>query len=264
MLSQESPDGKSHPIAFWSKKLDKHQQNYSSVERECLAVVKAIEHFKVFLDGSPFTVITDCSCLQWLLNMKNPSSRLFKWSVLLSSFSFRVKHRPGKENVVADCLSRAPIVSHIETDVIRGLQHEVRALNLRKPIIVDGLIHVRLRGSPRLVIPQSLISTVLEDFHEKQNHPGIDKTTQAIAQRYWWPTRAADIRRHINSCHVCQTNKAPNMSLTRPFHPIETPDKPNMIWATDAITIGSAANSTSAKHIITVTYIQHSPILVFQ
>ena len=251
MLSQTGPDGVSHPIAFWSHKLDKHQQNYSSVERECLAVVKGIEHFSVYLDGSPFSVITDCSCLQWLLNMKNPSSRLFKWSVTLSAYDFKVLHRPGKGNVVADCLSRLPIVSFIEIDHFRERQHEVESLELRKPKVINGLIHVQFRGHPRLVVPQSLVHSILEEFHEKQNHPGIEKTTQAIAQRFWWPTRKQDIAHHINSCHVCQTAKVSHESMSRPFHPIETPDKPNRIWAMDCISMGCAANSTASKHILT-------------
>ena len=213
--------------------------------------MKAIEHFSVFLDGSEFTVVTDCSCLQWLLNMKQPNSRLFKWSVTLSAYNFKVVHRPGSENVVADCLSRNPIIAPIELNLIRERQHELVSLSLRKPVIINGLVHVRFRGLARIVVPQSLVGDLLKEFHDDQNHPGIEKTTHAIAQRFWWPTRREDIARHINSCHVCQVTKAPHESMARPLHPITTPDLPNKVWAMDFITMGSAANSTACKHILT-------------
>lgn len=66
VLSQKHEDGTDRPVAFFSKKLTKAECNYATVEWECMAIVKAIDHFSVYLTGVPFTVVTDHLCLQYL------------------------------------------------------------------------------------------------------------------------------------------------------------------------------------------------------
>src|ERR1700712_1100551 len=111
-MTFKTMDVKQRVIGYWSKKLNEHEQRYSAPELECLAVVNAVEHFKVYLDGTHFEVVTDCSCLRWLFNISNPNSRLFRWSVKLSAFDFTVRYRPGTTNSVADALSRSPVTVH--------------------------------------------------------------------------------------------------------------------------------------------------------
>lgn len=106
VLSQKEEDGSDRPIAFFSKKLKTSERNSAAVERECLAIVKAIDHFQVYLTGVSFTVTTDHSCLQYLQSMKDSGGRLTRWALKLQPYRFRVKHRPGKENQNADALSR--------------------------------------------------------------------------------------------------------------------------------------------------------------
>ena len=249
VLSQKDTDGKSRVIGFWSSKLNEHEVRYGASELECLAVVKAIEHFKVYLDGIHFEVLSDCQALRWLFNISNPSSRLFRWSVKLSAFDFTVRYRPGCENQVADALSRSPVTHHIQHDFLLERQPEIGVYNLKKAKIVDGLTVVHYHGRDRIVVPPSLVNQVLHHFHENQNHPGTQKTIQMVGAHYWWPHRDSTIIKHVKSCHTCQTNKPPNVSMTRPFNPINTPDH---TWAIDAIVMGSAAENTAAKFILTV------------
>ena len=252
VLSQKDLDNKSRVIGFWSSKLNEHEARYSASELECLAVVRAVEHFKVYLDGTHFEVLSDCSCLRWLFNMSNPSSRLFRWSVKLSAFDFTVRYRPGSTNQVADALSRSPINTHIDRDLLLERQHEIKTYNLKKATIVNGLTVVRYHGRDRIVVPSSLVVKVLKRFHDDENHPGIQKSIQSIGTHYWWPERDSSIIKHVKTCHTCQINKPPNVSLARPLNPIPTPTRPNYIWAIDAIVMGSAAEQTSSKFILTV------------
>ena len=67
------------PNGYYAKHLSKAERNYSASERELLAVVKSIEHFKQFLYGQRFTVVTDHQPLQWLMTVKNPAARLARW-----------------------------------------------------------------------------------------------------------------------------------------------------------------------------------------
>lgn len=99
-------NGIEKPIAFFSRKLNKAQKNYSVTELECLAVVEAVKHFKCYLYGQKFTIITDHRPLKWLLSLKDPTSRLARWSLLLSSYDFEIVHRPGKKHGNVDALSR--------------------------------------------------------------------------------------------------------------------------------------------------------------
>ncbi|CAK1577938.1 unnamed protein product [Parnassius mnemosyne] len=106
MLTQHQDD-KEVVIAYMSKALKKNQQNYSTTERETLAVITALEHWRCYLDnGKEFTIYTDHAALKWFQNLLNPSGRLARWTLRLSCFNFVLKHKKGKDNVVPDLLSR--------------------------------------------------------------------------------------------------------------------------------------------------------------
>ncbi|CAG9829901.1 unnamed protein product [Diabrotica balteata] len=83
-------DGSEHPIAYTSKKLNKAQKNYSTTERELLAIIHGLDAFRYYLEGRKFTIITDHSSLLWLHSMKNPSQRLSRWICRLSVFDYNI------------------------------------------------------------------------------------------------------------------------------------------------------------------------------
>ena len=95
-------------IAYNGRGLNIAEQNYSTTEREALALVEGIKKFQPYLFGRKFTVLTDHSSLRWLMNMKDATGRLARWSLLLQQYDFEIVHRPGKEHSNADSLSRRP------------------------------------------------------------------------------------------------------------------------------------------------------------
>ena len=109
ILSQKDEQGIEHVISYYSKKLSETQSRYSAVELECFAVVLAIQHFRVYLEGKKFEIITDCSALSWLEKFKTTKRRLFGWSFELSAYDYALKHRSGAKNQAADALSRNPV-----------------------------------------------------------------------------------------------------------------------------------------------------------
>lgn len=66
------------------------------------------------LEGTVFTVVTDHDALQWLMNCPDPLGRLARWCLTLQEFDFNIVHRPGKQNLVPDALSRNPTLVAME------------------------------------------------------------------------------------------------------------------------------------------------------
>ena len=103
-------DGKEHPIRFASKSLNKAEKAYATIEQEALAVHWAVTKFAEYFDGNrKFTIITDHNPLVWLMKARNWNKKLERWSLSLSSYWFDIVYRKGKDNVVADALSRKPL-----------------------------------------------------------------------------------------------------------------------------------------------------------
>ncbi|GFW57121.1 retrovirus-related Pol polyprotein from transposon opus [Trichonephila clavipes] len=94
------------PIAFTSRTLNKAERSYTVTERECLAVIWALNKFRTYFGSLLVKVITDHAALTKLTNVKNLFSLMIRWSLKLSEFNIEWEHRPGVQNVVADVLSR--------------------------------------------------------------------------------------------------------------------------------------------------------------
>ena len=99
-------DGIKKPVAYASKKLTKGQINYSTIEKECYAIVWAVQKFQRYLYGREFYLETDHQPLIYLTKSKVSNARLMRWALLLQPYRFCIVAIKGSENVGADCLSR--------------------------------------------------------------------------------------------------------------------------------------------------------------
>ena len=102
--------GQDKPISFASRTLNQAEQNYSTVEKELTAIVWACRYFRPYLLGKHFTIVTDHKPLKWMFSVKDPSSRLLRWRLLLEEYDYTIVYKAGKKNVNADALSRNPLV----------------------------------------------------------------------------------------------------------------------------------------------------------
>ncbi len=111
VLMQCDSKGVDHPICYFSRKFNLHQKNYSTIEKETLALVLALQHFDVYLNTTkhPIIVYTDHNPLTFISKMKNHNQRLLRWGLLLQGYPLDIRHVRGKENVVADALSRMDV-----------------------------------------------------------------------------------------------------------------------------------------------------------
>ena len=101
---------KKKPVAFFSRKFNKYQLNYSVIEKEALALIWALQHFDVYLGSglTPLVVYTDHNPLTFLRSLQNPNQRLMRWALFLQPYHLDIRHIKGSENVMADALSRLP------------------------------------------------------------------------------------------------------------------------------------------------------------
>ena len=107
-LMQEDADGVEHPVCYYSKKYDRHQRNYAIVEKEALALLLAVKFFDPYFTSSPYPVqvFTDHNSLCFIHRMKNENQRLLRWSLMLQGYNLHINHVKGRDNVIADALSR--------------------------------------------------------------------------------------------------------------------------------------------------------------
>ncbi len=111
-----------HVIQYASKMLDEAQQNYTTTEKEFYAVVFALEKFRSYIVGAQVIVYTDHAALRPLMKKTESKPRLTRWMLLLQDFNLELREKPGKENLVADHLSRC-----FQPEMDQGVNNTIKA-----------------------------------------------------------------------------------------------------------------------------------------
>ena len=173
ILAQQQ-EGKERIICCASRTFSKSEQNYITTKKECLALVWGIKNFHNYLTANHFKVYTDHYFLQWLRSLKHESALLHRWAAQLEDYNFEVLHRPGKNQGLADALSR------LNEDAVNSLGAD--KMTARTP-------------EETLKVPQQL--------HE-EGHLGLKKTLKLFRQRFLGIQEKALCREVISECLGCQ------------------------------------------------------------
>ncbi|PIK46200.1 gag-pol fusion protein [Apostichopus japonicus] len=107
ILGQRDSCNRERVIAYGGRSLNKMEKKWSISERECLALIEAIQSFRPYLANNKFTVLTDHIALKWLHKISHATNgRLARWSIALQGYDFTIEHKAGKLHQNADALSR--------------------------------------------------------------------------------------------------------------------------------------------------------------
>lgn len=230
VLSQLSDDdaNQDRPIAYVSRKLRGPELNYTVTEKECLSVIFCVQKFLEYVEGTVFTVCTDHSALTWLFKQKDLSGRLARWVLALQQHQMSIRHVKGKNNVVADAISRFPIVqilNFLSPTTDPWYENLVKEVNLgkarsRRYKVSDGKLFYdpNVKGRRlsnwqwKMVVPNDNRSEILRECHDdpKSAHLGVQKTIDKVMDRYYWPGLSKDVKLYVKDCQVCKSSKSTN------------------------------------------------------
>ncbi|CAM8942179.1 unnamed protein product [Rhodiola kirilowii] len=235
---------KLHVIYYVSKVLDGAQRNYTTMEKELLAVVYAFEKFRPYLVATRTIVYTDHAAIKYLMAKKDAKPRLIRWVLLLQEFDIEIRDKKGVENVVADHLSRvelydskwisAPIQDSFVGEYLMSAEGDAPwyadyVNYLTCNILPEGLnynqkskfLHDVSRyywddpflyklcsdGIYRTCVPKEDFKGIIACCHSSSygGHGSASKTTSKILQSgFYWPSIFKDTYEFVKACNECQ------------------------------------------------------------
>ncbi|KMQ85902.1 pol polyprotein [Lasius niger] len=234
------------PLSFFSQKLTDTQKNYSTYDRELLAVYKALKYFRHLVEGRECTILTiitiDHKPLIYAFHQKSDraSPRQLRQLDYIAQFTTHLIHLPGTQNTVADALSRIqeihmPTIISTEDIALEQLKDEelqelvtspsTSNLQLRKLRLNDSEHTIFCDVSTeeiRLYIPRILRRNIFDTVH-RLSHPGVRAMKELIARRFVWPGLNKDIAEWVKTCLACQRAKIQKHHRNLPEH-IRIPD----------------------------------------
>ncbi|XP_038683092.1 uncharacterized protein LOC119983499 [Tripterygium wilfordii] len=251
-----------HPIAFFSEKLNDCRKRYSTYDIELYALVQTIKHWRHYLVYREFVLFTDHDSLRHLQSQRKLNARHARWIDFLQQFTFVIKHKAGKDNRVADALSRR---SHLLTTfeaTITGYDEfpnqyalDVDFVQIWTTLKEGGIVtkgNYKLHEGflfkdLRLCIPAgSIREFLIQELHQGglAGHFGIDKTLSLVEDRFYWPHLRRDVTKVVKQCRICQLNKGIKHN-TGLYTPLQVPDHP---WEHLSLDFVLGLPTTAAGH----------------
>lgn len=271
-LNQPDGEGLLHPVAFYSRKMTSAELNYEIHDKELLAIVKAFEEWKVYLEGPKHQVqvYTDHKNLIYFTTTKELNRRQVRWSEQMSVFNFRITYRKGSENGKADALSRRadylkgrePLSHAIFKEDGEGLTYNEQSVSATYTVEPPDLFkrmkeacqqdetlqemlkepgtYLRQCGEDMvhwknwIYVPRKMRTEIIQRHHDRatEGHFGVDKTLEKISRNFYFPGMRKEVEKYIKDCQDCARNKA---ERHKPYGKMQSPEPPSQPWEAIAL-----------------------------
>ncbi|RAL58209.1 hypothetical protein DID88_002312 [Monilinia fructigena] len=266
VLSQPGQNEKYQPIAFYSRKLSPAELNYEIYDKELLAIVDAFREWRVYLEGSKYTVqvYTDHKNLVYFTTTKQLNRRQVRWSETMANYNFKISYVKGSENARADALSRKPEYqenksyesyaifkkegeslvynapqlaathiledNHLRIKIQSHYDKDATAIRIRKTIEPGFTIEnetIYFHG--KVYIPSQMTKEFVTEQHglPAHGHQGIARTFARIREISYFPRMRTIVEEVVGNCDTCIRNKS---SRHAPYGQLQTPDMPSQPW----------------------------------
>ncbi|GJX67527.1 reverse transcriptase domain-containing protein [Tanacetum coccineum] len=237
-------------IAYASRQLKIHENNYTTHDLELGAVVFALKIWRHYLYGTKSVIYTDHKSLQYIFDQKELNMRQRRWIELLSDYECEIKYHPGKANVVADALSRKErlkprrvcamsitIYSGLKTKILEAQSEASKDLKAPAEWLRGLERHFEQRADGEIYffdhtwIPSvgNVRKLIMDEAHTSRYsvHLGADKMYYDLRDLYWWPGMKRDIAEYVSRCLTCAKIKAEHQ---KPSGFLQQPEIPEWKW----------------------------------
>ena len=232
VMQQRRPGGGWQPLGFFSRKLTAAEVKYSTFDRELLACVAALRHFRFMLEGRVFHIQTDHKPLTFALHrLSDPwSACQQRHLAYVAEFTADVRHVAGLDNVVADTMSRpaAAVVPASPTTPVdwadlaaaqnecsetMGLVHSGTLKAVEVQVGAERVWCEESTGVLRPIVPMTHRRRIFDSVHNLA-HAGTRATCRLISSRFMWPGLATDTKEWCRQCTNCSRAKSTNLEKT--------------------------------------------------
>lgn len=238
-----SNDGSEGAIQYMSRTLNPAERNYSTTERELLAIIFCLQQARHMILGYKVKIVTDHKALTYIMNIKETNSRLIRWKLTLAEYDHEIVFKPGKEHTGPDALSRLEVgdeksntnkvnvitrsgkiaepsttfkkKSHNNqkfnncSDDINNNTHLSNTNESVMPDINNMDVEKLLESDIIVITDPNQIDELIKIYHDTPlgGHQGVTRTYKRLHRLYRWNNMLTDIENYIQKCTKCQKNK---------------------------------------------------------
>lgn len=260
LLQKDNDDQHFHPVQYMSRKTTPQEEKYHSYELEVLAVVKALEKWRIYLLGRQITIVTDCKAFSMTINKKEIPLRVSRWAMFLQDFNYQVVHRAGTQMKHVDALSRIAML------IVDTMSHRIKEAQMQDPclkairqvlefvryedyFLKNGILY-KDEAKELVVIPTAMEDEIITIAH-KEGHFSTKKTAEIIEKTYFIPKLLAKVEANIRSCLECILAERKAGKQEGFLSPIEKEDRPLQTYHLDHV--GPMENTKKKyNHILVV------------
>uniref|UniRef100_A0A1B6CSL2 RNA-directed DNA polymerase n=1 Tax=Clastoptera arizonana TaxID=38151 RepID=A0A1B6CSL2_9HEMI len=261
-LKQPQDDGMLHPVSYFSRKLSNREKKFDVIHLECKAIKDSIKFWQYYLIGQKFTVCSDHKPLENLRTKARTDEILGDLIFYLSQFNFTIIYKKGKENILADLLSRNPVLEYFENDdvikvvnlinlssIVHDQSKHVSDMKREKQIEVkQGLIFKKHKGKARIFVSESFGNEIIKLVHQHYGHIGPSQMIATIRPHYYFKGLDKAVHIFCKGCMICVENKtrrSRSIGLLSKLGPAETPFQ---IMSLDSVG-GFGGNRSSKRYM---------------